>query len=58
MESKFFGCHSVRLRQSDSLLEFCNSFKPARFVIRLALTKGLKTENGDQTIKHLKKVKV
>ena len=42
-EIKVFGCHSVRLRQSDSLFEFCNSFKPARFVIRLTLTKRLKT---------------
>ena len=43
MESKIFGGHSVRLRQSDRLLEFCNSFKPARFVIRLILINILKT---------------
>ena len=34
MESQVFGCHSVRLRQSDSLLSFGNSFELSLFVIR------------------------
>ena len=34
MESHVFGCHSVRLRQSDSLLSFGNSFELSLFVIR------------------------
>ena len=55
VESHVFGCHSVRLRQSDSLLSFGNSFELSLFVIRHELVKISKTVKTDKIKVKVKK---